>query len=506
MSHQQKSQEMAEDRRLIVVVGGGLAGLSATVEAVRTDGSAQRPVRVVLLEKEERVAGNSMKASSGINGVLTPAQKALGIEDSYELLVDDTLRSGKGLSVKELVSTLSHDSTDAVAFLVENGAHLDVVSQCGGHSRPRTHRNGPSADGRVRNVGAEVIGTLFRTCTEAADVAPHVEIVTQAKATELLTEEDSSNSDKKRVVGVRYTNMSDGSVHELRSDAVILTTGGFAADRSDFLPKYAPQFAHLPTTNGPFATGDGIKMVERAGLGAGLVHMGEVQVHPTCFIDPKQPDSKTLFLAAEALRAYGGILLDKHGRRFVNELDMRDVVSQKIFENCEPEHEGGHIVTYMLLNDEGVQGFGEKLLGFYRSKGLIQTYANFSEMVEQCGVSTMSLETLRETVHDYNECHAGRREDKFGKTRFPNAFSLDKPIHMMRITPGVHYTMGGLRISKDGQVLRKGANETFEPIGGLFAAGEVAGGVHGKNRLAGNSLLECVVFARRAARFAATRM
>jgi flavocytochrome c len=260
--------------------------------------------------------------------------------------------------------------------------------------------------------------------------------------------------------------------------------------------------AHLPTTNGAFATGDGIKLVLRADVGAELVDMDQVQIHPTCFVDTKDAHAQTLFLAAEALRGSGGLLLNPRGERFCNELDTRDTVTAKIFEQCKSA-DGAQCVAYMVLNDAASQEFGEQLLGFYRSKGFVQTFASIAELAANYSPK-MPLESLKQTIEKYNAASRGEIKDEFGKTMFPHTFELDKPVHIMKVTPGVHYTMGGLRFSADGEVLRKNADGTsFEPIEGLLAAGEVTGGLHGKNRLAGNSLLECVVFGRRAARKAA---
>lgn len=258
----------------------------------------------------------------------------------------------------------------------------------------------------------------------------------------------------------------------------------------------------LPTTNGAWATGDGIRLAE--GVGAKLTLMDQVQIHPTGFVDPKEPSNPTKFLAPEALRAVGGILLNKEGRRFVDELSLRNQVTNSIFEHgfkIGGGEEGKIPLTaaFLVLNDEGVQDFGAEALKFYASKGFIRRYSSAAEFTSAAGEG-VDEKTLRQTLATYNAEKEKGGPDEFGKTTFPVGFDAEKPFHVITITPSIHYTMGGALITPAAQVV--GVNGNIIP--GLYAAGEVSGGVHGNNRLAGNSLLECVVFGRIAGSSAAT--
>jgi hypothetical protein len=358
------------------------------------------------------------------------------------------------------------------------------------------------------------------------------------------------------------------------ADAVVLASGGFGFDRFGLISKYAPQLKGLPTTNGPWAMGEGVLAAEEAG--AELVLMDQVQVHPTGFVDPKDPKNPTKFLAPEALRGSGAIMVNSKGLRFVNELGLRDQVTQAIFQNCQrwnqqflKVEEGEQldtelpIVSYSILNDQAVDLFHRPVLTFYHSRfpspdrqllpsflpnkddllsfflfqterGLVQRFENVEGVAEAL---KMEASVLRTTIEQYAES-AKKGVDEFGKKTYPVVLSPDEPLCILPsflptllfqqfpsflflilldrffffllladvavTTPAIHYTMGGAAIDVEGRVLRKETHPGQEWISGLFAAGEVSGGVHGANRLAGNSLLECVVFGRRAGRNAVT--
>ncbi len=157
----------------------------------------------------------------------------------------------------------------------------------------------------------------------------------------------------------------------------------------------------------------------------------------------------------------------------------------------------GPVVSYLIMTDEAFKAYAP--LNFYKAKGFVQTYAGVDELAQGLGVNK---DNLVRSLEEYNKCYDNREEckEQFGKTEFPTPFRLDRTFHVMTITPSIHYTMGGLRIDANARVLGGGEEK---PLEGLFAAGEVTGGVHGANRLAGNSLLECVVFGRIAGKNAA---
>lgn len=504
----------------IVIVGGGLAGLSAASEALDLGAT------VTLVEKEGRLGGNSAKATSGINAVGDEWQRraaaAAGVEDSVELFVEDTMRSGRGEAKRELVDLLAEKSAAAIEYVAATGLDLSVLSQLGGHRAPRTHREPPKEDGRPRPIGFDIV-TALRKKVEAEPERLEVLTGVTIESIDTVVERDGT----RRVVsvsGVRSapttddsnSASTDASSVTLTGDAIIMATGGFCADRGtgSLLANHRPDLLELPTTNGAWATGDGMRMIEVAG--GQLIGMDRVQVHPTGFVDPKDPKALTKFLAPEALRGSGGILLSPTGHRFVDELQTRDTVTGAIYKYCATEGPvnaasasleedppealravpARDAVAYLVLPHESVEMFGGPAFAFYhRVKGFFTETDGVAALAAEIGADTRTVAT---TVAAYSiAARMGR--DKFGKTVFPTSFDLtnDTRMYVARITPSLHYSMGGAAIDVNGRVLGGGGE-----VKGLYAAGEVTGGVHGANRLGGNSLLECVVFGRTAAQSA----
>ncbi|KAL3072431.1 hypothetical protein niasHS_017405 [Heterodera schachtii] len=476
----------------IIVVGGGLAGMSATLEALNNG------AKVILIDKEPTLGGNSAKASSGINGCGTKVQEKLGIDDTTEKFYSDTMAAGDRENDPGLVDLLVHESASAIDFLTENGVDLADINLCGGHSVPRTHWLLSPKEGKPLPVGVAIIRTLNAKLEEWKARDPErLKIILGTAILGLVTWNEY-------VTGVRIRG-GDNKIMEINGKAVILTTGGFSSDRDNetsLLVEFAPSVLPLPTTNGPFATGDGVKMARA--MGAGLVGMGKVQIHPTAFVDPKNPTAHTKFLAAEALRGKGAILVNEKGQRFGNELGRRDYLTEKMNKNCARQKSVADLpVAWMLMNDQMADSFGRPAFNFYaKIKGFFTHFANVDELAAEIGCSG---EMLRKTLAEYNEyAEMSTKSDKFvdpfGRKNFPFKFNLNDKIYAARVTPAIHYTMGGLQIDKKAVVFNEFMGRPFQ---GLLAAGEVTGGVHGNNRLAGNSLLECVVFGRISGRSAA---
>ncbi|KAG0162567.1 cleavage and polyadenylation specificity factor subunit 2 [Apophysomyces sp. BC1034] len=460
----------------VVVIGAGLAGLTAALEA------HNHGAKVILIDKEKNVGGNSMKATSGINAV-TEA-------DTAEAFLQDTLSSGGGLSNADLAKKIVYESNDAIQWLENqdpaNTLQLSLVSQCGGHTHARTHRC-PPYKGAPVPVGWKLVDTLKKKLLQEK-----VDIYTGTLVTDLIVESG-------RVVGlkmVRSSSDAEEMTEELRADAIVLASGGFGGQTKNgtLLETYAPQLLNLATTNGPWADGNGVQL--GLAVGATAIDMDQVQIHPTGFVDPNQPDLATKFLAPEALRGYGAILIDAQGHRFANELARRDELTNAIFKHTEKVSMSPPHSVFLVMTDEAVDAFGRSTLEFYAKKGFFKKYQGTAALAESLNLDLSQLENEWTTYDRYVDGVA----DDFGKTKFACKLmpAEDTGYWVATITPCVHYTMGGLQIDVNAAVQADG-----KPIPGLYAAGEVTGGVHGRNRLAGNSLLECVVFGRTAGRNAA---
>ena len=278
-----------------IVVGTGLAGLAATLHILDRGG------RVTLIEKEHRMGGNSNKASSGINAQNTTKG------DSIDMFRNDTIRSAGASAKPHLIQVLVENSEAAVLWLKERvGVDLSVLSQLGGHGYKRTHRP------RSGMVGSEIIYNMQRA-VKSYEKSGMVQILMDTRVTSLM------RNDNGTVVGVEVvTTTTDGmnKTMSLSTPNVILATGGFASDRSrgSYLEKYRPELMKMPATAGEFSTGDGITL--GTSVGAGLVDMEKVQVHPTGWVDPKDPLNPGKILAGELMRGVGGILINQHGKRY----------------------------------------------------------------------------------------------------------------------------------------------------------------------------------------------
>jgi succinate dehydrogenase/fumarate reductase flavoprotein subunit len=247
---------------------------------------------------------------------------------------------------------------------------------------------------------------------------------------------------------------------------VVLATGGYAADftSKSLLKKYRPELVDLPTTNGDHCTGDGIKM--SLALGSNTIHMDKVQVHPTGLVDPKEPNAKVKFLAAEALRGVGGLLLDANGNRFCDELGHRDYVTGMMWKGKGP-------FKLVLNSKAGIFKInkGKEIewhCKHYMGRGLMKFYKNGAELAKDCGFNAVNLE---KTFATYNEI-SKTKKCPFGKKFFANGpWSSDDSFWVAEVTPVLHFTMGGIQIDEHSRVL-----SSTGPIPGLFACGETAGG------------------------------
>jgi flavocytochrome c len=484
--------EDAEPVADALIVGTGLAGLTTALRILDRGGT------VIIYEKEGQVGGNSNKASSGINACCFREEQQIN-NDTLALFRQDTVSSAGDVADLDLIDTLVDNSKAAIRWLHERvGVDLSVLVQLGGHSRQRTHRP------REGFVGAEIIAAIHEKIRQY-EVSGRATIQTSTQVTRIITSSKTENDDgdddggdrNERILGI-VTESLDGHYGHIRADHVVLATGGFASDRSpqSLLAKYRPDLTAFAATAGSFSTGDGIVLAEQ--VGATTRDMTKVQLHPTGFVDPSDPSNPNKVLAAELLRGYGGILLTSSGQRFCNELGTRSYVTDRMLHHTQKKSfhpfrasssSSSHqqVPTFFLVLSSEAAEDAHKHVQVYERKGLLKKVHGLEGLAEYIKTPTSTLE---ETVTTYQSA-SRRGVDEFGKTSFRGAPGIsDDVFYVGIVTPVLHYCMGGIRIDNSGNVL--GRSDT--PIEGLYAAGEVTGGVHGNNRLGGNSLLECAVF------------
>lgn len=487
----------AEDRAVdtdIVIVGAGGAGMTAAITA------AEAGKNVVIVESQAMVGGNSVRSTGGMNAAKTPAQdenefaESAGVEktletaasewagnetitaladtvagqwaeyqanpvgyfDSVELMELDTLIGGHGINDPALVETLCSNSADAVAWLGEQGIELSSVGAAGGASVKRIHR--PVDDqGLVISVGSYMIPRLQAKCEELG-----VEFIMNTTANEILTDANGA------AVGIAATD-KNGAAVTVNAKAVILATGGFGANL-DMVVEYKPELAGFMTTNAAGAQGQGIDMA--VAIGAGTVDMDQIQIHPTVEFNSSQ-------LITEGLRGDGAILVNAEGNRFTDEVGTRDVVSAA--EIAQPGSYSWLVIDQAMVDASGViQGYIES--------GFTFSGETYEELAEAIGVDPTAF---AETMNKWNAAVAAGVDEEFGRTSFTNPLDT-APYYAIKVTAGIHHTMGGLTINPQTQVLAGDGTV----IDGLYAAGEVTGGVHGGNRLGGNAVADFVVFGR----------
>ena len=478
----------------VVVVGAGGAGMTAAITAAAEGKS------VVILESQSMVGGNSVRATGGMNAGKTVYQdenefgESAGVEktlktaaekyadnetitalaktvseqwaayqanptgyfDSVELMELDTMIGGKGINDPELVETLCANSADAIDWLDEHGITLHNVSSFGGASVKRIHRP-VNAEGKTVSVGSYMIPLLQENCEKAG-----VKMMLDTTATEILTDANGA------AVGVKATGAS-GETVTVNAKAVVLATGGFGANL-DMVVKYKPELKGFMTTNAPGIQGQGIEMAQA--IGAATVDMDQIQIHPTV-------EANTAALITEGLRGDGAILINEEGQRFIDEVGTRDVVSAA---------EIAQTGSYSWLVVDQAMADASSVIQGYIKKGYTVTGATYEELGKAMGVDASAF---AETMEKWNGYVEAKNDPDFGRTSFANPLNT-APYYAVKVTAGVHHTMGGLKINANTEVL----NEKGEVIPGLFAAGEVTGGVHGANRLGGNAVADFTVFGR----------
>lgn len=436
----------------IVIIGAGGAGMAAAISA--KDAGAN----VAIFEKMPIAGGNTSKSSAGMNASETKFQKEEGIDDSNDLFYEETLLGGKSTNDPELLRFLVDNSEDAIDWLDSMGITLSNITTTGGMSVNRTHR---PADGSA--VGGYLVNGLYNNIVER-----EIPLFVNSDVTEIVQTDG-------QVSGIKV--LIEGDLKEVQAKAVIIATGGFGANM-EMVTNLKPELEGYVSTNQAGSTGDGIAMAQA--LGAAVVDMAEIQIHPSV-------EQSSSYLITEAVRGEGAILVNQQGERFVNELLTRDVVSAAI-NNLSEQY------AYVVF-DEALKG-RVKAIEQYDAQGLVIKGDSIEALAEAVDISS---DNLKNTLQQWNDAVESGNDTAFERTTGMEVGLLEAPYYAIKVAPGVHHTMGGLKINTLTQVL----TDSDEPITGLFAAGEVTGGIHGQNRIGGNAVADIIVFGRQSGEQAA---
>jgi fumarate reductase flavoprotein subunit len=444
--------EVPEDMSCdVVIVGAGGAGLSSALEAHDHGAS------VILVEKLSVIGGNTNYATGGLNAAETAPQKALDIQDSVETFYEDTMKGGKNLNNPALVHVLTERSAGTVDWLIGLGGDFSDVGKLGGATNPRAHRPSGGAP-----VGNHLVKILYDAVQKRG-----INVQTNSKVVALLKEGDAVSGVEVETKNGNYT---------IRAKAVIITTGGFGANQEKVVA-YKPELKGFGTTNQPGATGDALDFIKD--FDVALVDMEQIQTHPTVV-----PVKNTMI--TEAVRGNGAILVNREASRFISEMQTRDVVS-----DAELAQTGG---TAFLLFDQGVRDSLSAIENYVKA-GLLTEGDTIADVAQKMGLDAA---TLQATVDRYNGFVNTGVDTDFDRSDLPREL-VHAPYYMVEVGPAVHHTMGGIKINTDAQVITTGGSA----VPGLYAAGEVTGGIHGANRLGGNSLSDITTFGRIAGTLAA---
>ena len=445
----------------VLVVGAGGAGLTAAVRA------NQEGAKVLVVEKMPMVGGNSNRAEGGMNAAGTRLEEELGLLDdslvdgdndlrsTVENYIADTYRLGHDLADMDLVRTLAENSSDAIDWLGSIGAPFTDVEPTGG-CKGRKYLHQPEGG---HPVGEYLVERLSKVIADQG-----IEVMLNTKATEILIKDG-------QVVGVKAEDREH--IYTINAKAVVLATGGFGAN-FELMSSFDPSLANAVTTNHSGATGDGIMMAQA--VGADTVDMEQIQLHPTVI-------QENGLLVSESLRSKGAIIVNTEGKRFVNDLAARDVVSQ-----AELKQPNGY--CYIVFDQALVDGLS--LAQKFIDRGFAIKGATYEELARNLELDgEEAVQNFVQTMEKWNADVANGEDTEFGRESL--VYSLDTaPYYAIKIAPGIHHTMGGIKIDTQAQVIDTEGNV----IPGLFAAGETTGGIHGGNRVGGNAVCDFVVFGR----------
>ena len=457
----------------VVVIGSGFAGLAAAIEAGNAGAS------VIILEKMRGRGGNSVISDGLVAAAGSVQQMEQGIEDTPQDMFDDMLKAGLGLNHPDLVQLLVEKSAGTLQWTIEELGvqYKQQVSQLGGHSRPRSHTTSTQS-------GSVIIRQML-----AKIKAQGITVRSRVYFEKFIQGTNGSIIGVKIRNGYQFPEANSGDVKFIKAaKAVVLASGGFANDVA-FRSIQDPRLdREIDTTNKRATTGEALKEALR--IGAAPVHLSCIQLGPWASPDEQMYGFGPLFASYIAM-PYGIMVDPATGKRFVNELADRKIRADAILNLGKP--------CIGIADSQGVHVSGQKIDNCLKRK-VVKNFENLTQLARNYGIPEKALQ---QTVEEYNTYVVQKRDKAFEKPILEGALPLlQAPFYGIRMWPKVHHTMGGIRINTHAQVINLDGN----PIEGLFAAGEVTGGIHGACRLGSCAITDCLVFGRIAGKNAASSL
>ena len=459
----------------VAVIGSGFAGLAAAIEAKEAGAS------VAVYEKMRVNGGNSI-INGGVMAVAgSDMQDERGIKDSPELMLEDMMKAGLYLNYPELAKMVAYQSRDAYNWCKE---HLDVKF---GKAAQLLHMGGHAVARSCPTSNYSGSGIVMKEAAKLKELG--VPIVTQAYLERIFRDKDGRIAGIQIREGYRFPDEKSGAVKTIRTKkGLVMATGGFSQDVHYRMTQDPKLIAKVNSTNQPGATAEGLKELFR--LGANPVQPSWIQLGPWA-----SPDEKGFGLAPHfatgPVFSYGVMVDPATGKRFISELANRKIRADAIIRT-------GH-AAIGISDEEGSKKCGgppgavKKLL----ERGVVK---KFDTLEALAAAYEIPFAAVKKTVDDYNSYLKTGMDKEFGRFLQPDAKPIaTSPFYAVRLWPKVHHTMGGVQINDKAEVI----DMDGAPIKGLYAAGEVAGGVHGAVRLGSCAVVDCLVFGRIAGKNAA---
>ena len=456
-----------------MIIGSGFAGLAAAIEAATAGAS------VIILEKMKGRGGNSVISDGLVAAAGSSLQRDQGVEDTPQDMFDDMLKAGLGLNHPDLVKLLVEKSAATLQWTTDELGvqYRQTVTQLGGHSRPRSHTTSTQS-------GAIIIRQML-----AKVKALGISVRSRVYFDRFILDDTGAIIGVKIRDGYQFPEADSGSVKFIQAvRAVVLASGGFANDvafRSVQDPRLDDE---IDTTNKRATTAEALKEALR--IGAAPVHLSWIQLGPWASPDEQMYGFGPLFASYVAM-PYGIMVNPQTGKRFVNELADRKIRADAILDLGKP--------CIGIADSMGVQASGQKIDKCLKRK-VVKSFKDLTQLAQNYGIPEKALQ---QTVEEYNTYVLQKQDEAFEKPILEGSLPLlQAPFYGIRLWPKVHHTMGGIRINTDAQVIDLDGN----PIKGLYAAGEVTGGIHGACRLGSCAITDCLVFGRIAGKNAAARL
>ncbi len=448
----------------VVVIGGGGAGLASAISSMQAGAK-----KVIVLEKLGYVGGSTNVSEGALNAVDDQRQKAQGIKDSYETFYETTMHGGHDKGDPTLVRFLTSHSMDAVNWLESLGVKFnDHIGAATGSLGQRSHY--PATP-----YGNTYIRTFEKVI---ADSNGKIQVLLDTPAVKLIQNKSG------RVVGVVGNNLGS-KVTVMAKDGVIIATGGFGANVAYRQKVNTGVWKNIKLDNSigctniqKAAQGQGLFLAQK--VGAKLIGLSDIQIHPC-----GTPGTGLM----ENIRTSGRnrIFVNSDGNRFVNEGAARDVLANAIFQ------QKGR--TYWIVVNKlryPTPDFKDRMGASIRNMEALGAVVEAPTLDELAKKTGMNAENLKKAIADYNAVVSGKAKDKLGfvANNKDDKQMTEGPWYACRKVPTVHHTMGGIKINVKSQVI----NTKGKVIPGLYAVGEVTGGIHGSNRLGGNAIADIMTF------------